>query len=476
MHSVRSLLWVLLVLPCACASSNGRDGDRPPLLVGHSAVEITPPVGYRMAGYFFERLATAVHDPLMAKTLVFKQGDVKFSITVCDLCHLSPAVAAQARALASRQTGIPADHIAISATHTHTGPDYFGVLRDHLHSLALAANGKDPAEAMDYSNLLAERIAAGIVEAERSAVRAELAAGAARQANLAFNRRYFMDDGTVGWNPGKKNPKVVKPAGPIDQEISVLAIGPGGTTTPGALLSSFALHADTVGGTEFSADYPYYLERTLRAKLGAPELLSVFGQGTSGDVNHVDVSTDSPQKGHEEAERIGTALAGHVAGALGSLERIDRPSLAVATTRVDLPVQQFTPEEVANARSLFARIQERKLPFLVGVRATKIVKVYDRYHGQPIAAQVQAFRLSDDTVIVTLPSEMFVELGLAIKRQSPFRHTILIELANDSFGYVPTRRAYEEGNYEPTNSTVQSGSGERLVEAAVGLLRRLKTS
>jgi neutral ceramidase len=228
-----------------------------------------------------------------------------------------------------------------------------------------------------------------------------------------------------------------------------------------------------VGGLEYSADYPHYLQEGLRARLNAPGLLSVFGQGTSGDVNHVDVSTDRPQKGHEEAKRIGTALAGHVAEGLATVRPVERPRLAVATARVELPVQQYTPEEVANARSLFGKIQERKLPFLVGVKATKIVKIYDRYLGQPIPAQIQALRLGDDTAILTLPSEIFVELGLEIKKRSPFKHTILIELANDSFGYVPTKRAYDEGNYEPTNSTVQSGSGEKLVESAVGLLRGL---
>jgi neutral ceramidase len=511
MHSVRSLLWVLLILPCACASSNGHNRDTPSLLVGRSAVEITPPVGYRMAGYFYERLATAVHDPLMAKTLVFKQADTRFSITVCDLCHMSPAVAAQARELASRQTGIPADHIAISATHTHTGPDYFGVLRDHLHSLALAARGADPAEVVDYPNILAEKIAAGIVEADKAAEPAELSAGSAEQPNVAFNRRYVMKDGSVAWNPGKRNPNIVKPAGPVDPEVLALSVTqyekmmvsgePLEMRHLVAVLTNFPLHPDTVGGTEFSADFPHYIEETLRRRLEWPELVSIFAQGTSGNINHIDVNSELPQKGQDEAERIGTALAERVTDALllspperrppftpftpeqsrhrDALERrrkglVLRPSLAVATTRVDLPVQQFTPEEVANARSLFARIQERKLPFLVGVKATKIVKIYDRYHGQPISAQVQGFRLSDDTAIVTLPGELFVELGLAIKRQSPFKNTILIELANDSFGYIPTRRGFEEGNYEPTNSTVQAGSGERLVETAVSLLRRLK--
>ena len=468
MRLLITLACALTLLPSARAA-----GQEPaPLLVGQSSIDITPPVGYRMAGYFYERRSTAIHDPLLAKTLVFKQADTAFSITVCDLCHMSPAVVTQARALASKQTGIPADHIAVSATHTHTGPDYFGVLRDHLHRLALATHGKDPAEEVDYPNVLAEKIAQGIARAAESAKPATLKIGAGKQNNLAFNRRFFMKDGSVGWNAGKKNPNIVKPAGPIDPDISILSIARG-DGPPDAMLTAFALHADTVGGLEYSADYPHYLEETLRARLNAPNLLSVFGQGTSGDVNHVDVSTDRPQKGHEEAQRIGTELASNVLDAMASLRPIDRPRIAVATTRVGLPVQQYTPEEVANARSLFAKIQERKLPFLVGVKATKIVKIYDRYLGQPIPAQIQAFRIADDTAILTLPGEVFVELGLAIKQQSPFKHTILIELANDSFGYIPTKRAYEEGNYEPTNSTVQSGSGEKLVEAAVGLLRRL---
>ena len=62
-----------------CTSNSGQDA--PPLLVGGSAVEIMPPAGYRMAGYFYERRSTAVHDPLMARALVFRQGDRAFALT-----------------------------------------------------------------------------------------------------------------------------------------------------------------------------------------------------------------------------------------------------------------------------------------------------------------------------------------------------------------------------------------------------------
>src|SRR5690242_20202594 len=113
---------VFLFLQVACAAHRAVA----PLEVGLATREITPPLGYRLAGYYYERLATAVHDPLYAKAIVFKQGDVRFALVVCDLCQTSPEVVAQARTLASAKTGIEADHICIASTHTHTGPDYFG--------------------------------------------------------------------------------------------------------------------------------------------------------------------------------------------------------------------------------------------------------------------------------------------------------------------------------------------------------------
>jgi hypothetical protein len=476
-HVALPLLLLLLFTSIHVGCSSNSPPPRAPLEVGVATRDITPPVGYRMAGYFYERRATAVHDVLYAKAIAFKQGPTKFVLIVCDLCQTAPEVVEQARSVISQRLAMPREHVCIASTHTHTGPDYFGPLAEHLHRLAIAANaGEDPAVTIDYPNLLAERIIEAAMDADASAKPAELAAASAPQPNVAFNRRYVMRDGTVAWNPGKKNPKIVRPAGPIDPNVQALVIGPRGT--PRVVLTNFPLHPDTVGGTEFSGDFPCYLQESLRQRLNNPKLLDVFAQGTSGNINHVDVSTDDPQKGHEEAQRIGAALADAITPAIQSTRdsglSTQNHSLAIATTRIDLPLQQFSPEEVANARALFAKIQDRKLPFLIGVRATKIVRIYDRHHGQPIPAEVQALRLDDDTAIVMLPSELFVEFGLEIKRRSPFRRTFVIELANQSIGYIPTKKAFEEGAYEPTNSIVQPGSGERLTEGAIGLLEQLK--
>src|SRR4051794_28439662 len=127
-----------------------------------AAVEITPPKGYRMAGYFAERLNTGTHDPLHAKALVFRQGDRQAALVFCDLVGIPREVAQRAREQSSKSTGIPAANIAVAATHSHTGPLYFGILRSQLHEKAVAAHGRDPHEDFPFPKPLAERVAEAV--------------------------------------------------------------------------------------------------------------------------------------------------------------------------------------------------------------------------------------------------------------------------------------------------------------------------
>jgi hypothetical protein len=113
------------------------------------------------------------------------------------------------------------------------------------------------------------------------------------------------------------------------------------------------------------------------------------------------------------------------------------------------------------------------VPFLERVKATKIVDLQSR-KGDTLPLEVQVIRLSDDVALVALPGEVFVDLGLAIKKQSPFKTTMVIELANDVPSYIPTKKAFAEGSYETVNSRVAPGGGEMMVEAAVRLLGQLK--
>src|SRR5262245_55079226 len=114
------------------------------LQAGLATIDITPPVGWRMSGYFYERFSTGEHDALQAKALVFRQGDERAALVFCDLIGMPAIISGPVRAEASRKTGIPAANILIAATHTHTGPLYFGGLREYLHQRAVSENGRDP--------------------------------------------------------------------------------------------------------------------------------------------------------------------------------------------------------------------------------------------------------------------------------------------------------------------------------------------
>ena len=123
------------------------------------------------------------------------------------------------------------------------------------------------------------------------------------------------------------------------------------------------------------------------------------------------------------------------------------------------------------AKANAPKVGSSELPFLVQVETATTLDLLRR--GSTLDAEVQVLRLSPDVAIVLLPGEVFADLGLAIKRGSPFRHTLVIELANDNPAYIPTEKAFKEGSYETVNSRIAPGGGERLVDVAIQLLKEL---
>ena len=350
----------------------------------------------------------------------------------------------------------------ISATHAHTGP----VLTAPGSRYNL--EGQMAAIARDYAEALPGLIAAAVKQASASLRPARIASTAAREDSVSFNRRFFLNDGTVGWNPGKLNPGIVRPAGPIDPELPVVYFETA-DARPIAAYVNFALHLDTVGGTQFSADYPYTLAALLAGAKGA-EMITLFTIGTAGNINHIDVHSAVPQKGHAEAARIGTVLAADVLKAWPNLGRIEPGALAARSEIVRLPPAPFTPADLEKARDVSARFgKPNAAPFLDQVQAAKVMELADRA-GQAVEAEVQVITLGRDIAWVGLPGEIFAELGTAIKAASPFPRTIIAELANGSIGYVPNREAWPQGNYEVVSARCAQGCGEMLVDAAQRLL------
>ncbi|MBI4605887.1 MAG: hypothetical protein HY721_28315, partial [Planctomycetes bacterium] len=283
-----------------------------PVMAGAAAVKITPPLGVPLAGYYHERGSTGVHDDLHAKALVLEAGGTAAALVALDLIATQRGFVEEARKRIEAVLGIPGSHVMISATHAHTGP----VLPSPSRRSA-DLGGAHPL-AVKYIEELPGRILEAVTEAHRRRAPARVLHAAGRAEGLAFNRRFHMQDGTVGWNPGKLNPGILRPAGPVDAEAPlVVCEAPGGK--PVAAYVNFAMHLDTVGGLEVSADYPHTLSALLAAARGEG-LVTLFTIGTAGDLNHINVAWADGQKGHGEAARIGTILAAETLRAWERLE------------------------------------------------------------------------------------------------------------------------------------------------------------
>ncbi len=457
---MRGLCSLILLVAASAGSAAAAE-----LRAGAAAVDISPPEGAPLAGYYSPRGARAVLDPLFSKALVLEQGGTRAALVVCDLISLPRYTVEEARRLVEKQTGIPAAHVMISATHTHTGPAL--IRRSSVDKLV----GANADLGQRYTERLPELIARSVAEADKKLAPARLSAAVGRQDGLAFNRRFFMRDGSVSWNPRKQHPDIVRPAGPTDPEVGVLSLQtPKGE--PVAAYVNFALHPDTTGGEAVSADYPGVLSRLL-AECRGPGLVTLFANGCCGNLNHRDIHWADPQHGPREAKRVGTALAGAVCATIPHLKPAAGEGLRVKSTIVKLPLAPVSEKELARAREVVKQGRGAKVPFLEQVKAYQALDVAAR-DGKPWEVEVQVVALGDEVAWVSLPGEIFVELGLAIKKASPFRYTLIAELANGSIGYIPDRRAYPQGNYEVVSARCAEGSGEMLVEAATRLLKELK--
>jgi hypothetical protein len=445
------------------------------LRVGAASVVINPPQGTPLAGYYSERGSNKILDDIHAKAIVLEVGDTKAALVVCDLISLPRHVVTEARRQIEAATKIPGAHVMLSATHTHTGP----VLARESALDELVGATSDLGRR--YTEKLPELIAECVARADKSLAPARASAAHGKEEGVSFNRRFHMKDGTVSWNPAKRHPDIVRPAGPIDPDVGVVYFDTP-KNDPIATYVNFALHPDTVGGEGVSADYPGVLARLLAGyrrpgkllrDFSGPEMLTMFANGCCGNINHRNIEWLDPQKGPHEAHRIGTLLAAAVLRTTPDLKPVAADSLRVRSEIVKLPLAPITDSDVTAAKETVKQVKDPKTKFLDKVKAYKVLDVAAR-DGKPWEVEVQVIAIGDQVAWVSLPGEIFVELGLAIKKSSPFPHTLIAELANGSIGYVPDKPAYPQGNYEVVSSRCAEGSGELLVDTAGRLLREAK--
>jgi len=432
------------------------------LSIGAARRNISPPLGTHMAGYYHVRPASAVHDDLFARAMVIDDGETTIALVTCDLVSIREESVVNAREQVEEATDIPGGNVLVCCTHTHTGP----ITRGDRSAATFGSMSET------YMATLEAQIAVAVTEAWETRAPGTLRIGKSQETRIAFNRRFHMRDGSVKTNPGKNNPNVIRPVGPIDPDVYVL-LAESVQGDPIGVLVNYSLHADTTGGDQISADYSGWMEKHLKNM--SPELdeaVVLYANGFCGDINHVNVNDPNQLKGFEESERIGRVLAESATQALSHLEPIKGEAVHASQETEALPAVVPTETDIAWAQEAVGAS-----PMGGGPGRDDLVKAHrdlalQELNRQHFDTEVQVMAVGN-VAITALPGEIFVELGLSIKEHSPFEHNLLAELANGNLGYICTEAAYPQGAYEPTSSRVMPGSGEQLVRAALALQREI---
>ena len=437
---MRALVVSFLVVICAAISNPWVSAqEEAGLQVGAAVVDITPPNGTPMAGYYSFRAVEGVLDPIFAKAIVVEQDATQVAIVVVDLAVTNRSIVTEARKRIQVQCGILPERVMISATHTHSGPQLpRGSLMDELTRVNSPAG-------VAYIKSLPDLIAKSVLQAQARLAPAQASVAIGQAEGISFNRRVLRKGSNeVIWQPKKINPAIETPAGPVDTELGLLVFHSAkNTEVPLAALLNFAMHPTSVGsGEKISADYPGVLTRLISERHGA-DMIGVFANGCCGNINHSNYVKGT----RPTTKELGMALADAADAAWSQRQPLTTFAPRTRSAMVTLPRRQFTPAEIDKAKNIASRMLTEKLGTVPMAEAVCVLETMEK-QDVPLEVEVQAIAISEDLAIVALPGEIFVELGLAIKADSPFKNTFIAELANGSMGYVPHREAYAQGNYE----------------------------
>jgi len=402
--------------------------SRAKLLAGVVEVDITPPVGVPMAGYGARtKNSIGMHDPLYARALYLKLDSGQLLLITCDLIGVDLNFTNQIRKDISDTIGISPDHVMVSCSHTHSGPQ--GFLPDEPVHVSLRDEGL---RKITHRKLLGA---------------AKWAFSKAEPVNLAF---YDLDLTDIGKN--RNNPE----EGPIDPQLSLLRFNkPNGD--PYAVLYNYGCHPTVMGHQNLliSADLPGAASRALKRHY--PDCVFIFTNGASGDVS---TRFTRREQRFAEVERLGNILASGVLQAMMKSEPLPVDEIHGERIMLQLPQRSFPPEEEirTNIRDLEVKIEKLKAQSAPHGEIRKVVTQLEGAKGQQVmvktqidpaffSTELQFFHIGP-LFLAGVPGEPFSQTVLDIKANCSNKMPMIISYANDTKGYFPDQQSIENKTYE----------------------------
>ncbi len=444
------------------------------LSVGFAEVQITPPLGIYITGYYQDRYADGILDDLYMQAVAFSDGEKKSVLVTVDNIGIYRKDIDILRAAAAKATGLPETAIFITCSHTHTGPK---VIKEEKHPF-------DAEYFAFFSNRLNDVINLALADLKP----AKIGYSVGNAPRISFIRRFRMKDGRVRTNPGVNNPDIVAPIGDVDERVSVIRIDREGAET--VVVVNFGVHPDVVGGCKISADFPGFVRRTVCAAID--NVKCVFINGAQGDLNHVNVfprpgegngmfhDFDDVDRGYPHSRHMGNVIAAGVLQVYEKVKYIDTETIDFAEVPVKVPANLPDPADLPLAHKyveLHTAGKDEEIPYkgmeltTEVARAARMVRLE---HGpDSFVIPVTAMRIGE-IVFVGFAGEPFGDIGKGVKDNPNYELVIPCALTNGSEGYFPVMNAYVEGGYESASSEFKVGVAEILIEEGNALANSIR--
>ncbi len=378
------------------------------LQAGMSFRAITPPIGVELYRYepFVPRRSKAVRKPLLAQALVLELGKTRVALLACDLYSVSARLTEETRHLVNEMTGIPPENVLLCATHSHSAPE-------------IASRVGGAPEDEFYSQLLIRSFASTVVQAIHELQGVKVYTGQATLSGLGVNR--------------------YQPDGYVDTAVQTLElIG----NRDEYVLFSFGCPPVSApqDDLEIDPDFPNRARSILESEYDD----AMFLQGSCGDIY--------PSFSHNrETARCGQMLAGTALVSVGLAQAVEATfPLRSAEVTLHLPVILPDGDDLRERRDFhLARVGTREEGGLKDNLHRFHAEAYSaaserlsRGVALTQACPVQVLQLGD-AVILAHPFTLFAEIGIEIRRRSPFRQTMIVSCANGFLGDLPTLKYRE---------------------------------
>ena len=422
---------------------------------GFYETDITPAIGMERPATYYKLFIEKISDPLKARAVYFSDGKKNIALVGVDICKIQAAITQAVR------EALPGVEVMLSASHTHYGgpvgqfqtPDDKNMPELIKKLIFEESICTDP----DYVKHLVSQIVTAVKMAEQRMEEVDLSFGSGNAEGVAFNRRFRMKNGHCATHPGKGNPDIIEPAGPVDPETGVVGVWRKNGEFLGCVVN-FTCHGtcDTTGAT---ADWPGQMVNTVKKVMGEDKGV-VYLYGAAGDITQINNQSLCPSEvGPEYSKIVGVTVGAEVLKVLMTAPKGPVEILRSESEFIRIPIRKPSKKSLEESFDIVQK-WERDTAFHFAKERLILDELIKK--SPEDTAEIQLIQLGP-LIMACVPGELFCAFGLEFKKLSHFPFSWFCGLANGTIGYVPTQDAFDPatgGGYETRLTAASHNSPE----------------